>query len=80
MIYDYRTCDRATVFDVDTKEKISRVLAVNAGAGWIKVSTLPLRANEHGQVVAHRIRFRAIHPIYGGGTKPCLFHCYGRQP
>lgn len=80
MIFDHTNTDRAAVFDVDTKEQIGRVLAVNAGAGWLQVLDKPVRANEYGQVASHRIRFQAIHPIYGGGTKPCLFHCYGRQP
>ena len=79
MIYSQANVDRAAVYDVDTKEQFRKVLAVNAAAGWILVADEPVRANKHGHVVSRRIRFNAIHPIFGGGVAPCMFHCYGRQ-
>lgn len=70
-----RDCE---VHDVDTKERIERVLSVNTKAGWILVAEHPVRPNAHGHVQSRRIRYRAIHPIYGGEPMPCLFHCYGK--
>ena len=66
------------VYDVDTVQEIRRVAEVNAKAGWIKVSKLPLRVNAHGQIESERIRFGSIHPIFGGAHSPVMFHCYGR--
>lgn len=67
-----------SVYDVDAKLKIDRVLEVNADAGWVKVHAQPLARTAAGYLAQERIRFRAIHPIRGGLPVPCLFHCYGR--
>lgn len=80
MKFTPRNVDRATVFDVDTKEQLKQVLMVNTETSSVVVAKQPLRLNHKGSVERETIHFNAIYPIYGGGTVPCLFHCYGRQP
>ena len=70
---------RTRVYDVDTKERIDKVVAINATAGWIQVADQPLRVTDHYHIATRRIRFGAIHPIQGLEPLPCLFHCYGRK-
>ena len=79
MIFNAENSAGATVYDIDGKEKINRVLMINTKTGAVVVAKLPLRMNHKGSIDRETIRFETIHPIYGGGTKPCLFHCYGRQ-
>ena len=79
MIFSAHNVDRATTYDIDSKEKISNVLMINTKTGAVVVAKQPVRLNHKGRVDRETIRFETIHPIYGGGTKPCLFHCYGRQ-
>lgn len=78
MIYDSSNARGAPVFDVDTKERLNRVLAINPSAGWVLVVDEPLRVTAHDQVASKRIRFRSIHAIRGLEREPSLFHCYGR--
>ncbi|ULR87410.1 hypothetical protein [Comamonas sp. B21-038] len=80
MIYSPANVDRAAVYDVDRNEKFEMPLLVNTGTGSVVVAKLPLRLNHKGKVDRETIHFDSIHPIYGGGIKPCLFHCYGRRP
>lgn len=79
MIYDATNARGAKVFDVDTKEEIGQVLAVNHSAGWVQVAEQPLRATAHGHVASRRIRFASIYSIQGRERWPVLFHCYGRK-
>jgi hypothetical protein len=80
MIYDANNCmPRCTVYDVDAKERIDRVVAVNAKAGWVQVAEQPLRVTEHDHIATRLVRFASIYPIKGGEHWPVLFHCYGRK-
>ena len=79
MIYDASNSIGAQVYDVDTKEKIGQVLAVNDTAGWVQVVEQPVRANAHGHIASRRIRFASIYAIKGREHWPVLFHCYGRK-
>ena len=80
MIYDANNfMPRCTVYDVDAKERIDRVVAVNAKAGWVQVAEQPLRVTEHDHIATRRVRFASIYPIKGGEHWPVLFHCYGRK-
>mgnify|MGYP006178071443 CR=1 FL=1 len=50
MIYDATNCaPRCAVYDVDTKERIDQVVAINAKAGWVQVAEQPLRGPGSGQ-------------------------------
>ena len=80
MIYSQANVDRASTYDVDRNEKIEMVLLINTETGAVVTAKQPLRLNHKGKVDRETIHFDAIHPIYGDGIKPCLFHCYGRQP
>lgn len=79
MIYDASNAIGARVYDVDTKEEIGHVVAINPGAGWVQVTEQPVRATAHGHVSSRRIRFGSIYPIKGREHWPVLFHCYGRK-
>ena len=70
---------RTRVYDVDTKERIDQVVAINATAGWIQVAEQPLRVTAHDHIATRRIRFASIYPIKGREHWPVLFHCYGRK-
>lgn len=80
MIYDATNCSpRCAVYDVDTKERIDQVVAINAKAGWVQVAEQPLRVTAHHHIATRRIRFESVYPIFGDRTNPVLFHCYGRK-
>ena len=80
MIYDATNCQPGcSVYDVDTKERIDQVVAINAKAGWVQVAEQPLRVTAHDHIATRRIRFASIYPIKGREHWPVLFHCYGRQ-
>ena len=80
MIYDATNCQPGcSVYDVDTKQRIDRVVAVNANAGWVQVAEQPLRVTTHEHIATRRIRFASIYPIKGREHRPVLFHCYGRK-
>ena len=80
MIYDATNCQPGcSVYDVDTKEEIRHVMAINDTAGWLKVVDMPARATKHRHVASRRIRFASIYPIKGLEHWPVLFHCYGRK-
>lgn len=63
-----------------TPKQLKQVLMVNTETRSVVVAKQPLRLNHKGSVDRETIHFNAIHPIYGGGIKPCLFHCCGRKP
>lgn len=80
MIYDATNCaPRCAVYDVDAKERIDQVIAINAKAGWVQVAEQPLRVTAHDHIATRRIRFASIYPIKGRENRPVLFHCYGRK-
>ena len=80
MIYDATNCQPGcSVYDVDTKQRIDQVVAINANAGWVQVAEHPLRATAHEHIATRRIRFASIYPIKGREHRPVLFHCYGRR-
>ena len=80
MIYDATNCQPGcSVYDVDTKERIDQVVAINVKAGWVQVAEQPLRVTAHDQIATRRIRFASIYPIKGREHWPVLFHCYGRK-
>lgn len=80
MIYDSRnSAPGCSVYDVDAKERIDQVVAINAKAGWVQVAEQPLRVTAHDHIATRRIRFASIYPIKGLEVFPCLFHCYGRK-
>jgi hypothetical protein len=69
----------ATVYEVETKRKLTHVMSVDADAGEVVVAHQPFRV-VGDEVATYTERYRAIHPIYGESLWPVLFHCYGRQP
>lgn len=80
MIYNAQNSAGSRVYDVETKQEITRVLMVNTKTGAVVVAKQPLRLNHKGKVDRETIHFDAIHPIFGGGVVPCMLHCYGRRP
>lgn len=79
MIYNSTNAPGALVVDVDSKQRIDRVLMVNTKTGAVVVGTNPYRLNHKGKIDRETIYFDAIYPIFGGRTSPVLFHCYGRK-
>lgn len=79
MRYDHSNAAGATVHAIETAEKIHGVKSVDTEAGIVTAFHWPLRPTAEGdEMETYEVRFATIHPIYGGGERPCLFHCYGR--
>jgi hypothetical protein len=66
------------VFDVEFDLELTEVQEVDVTAGELTCYFKPLAMDKDGNARTRKLRYRTIHPIYGGGSKPCLFHCYGR--
>lgn len=78
MIYDRENvAPRCSIYDVDTKERIQRVVRVDVGLGEVEAAVYPLEITASGEIVTKTLHYRSIHPIRGGRHLPCLFHCYG---
>lgn len=69
---------RTSVYDVDTKQEIKQVVHIETDTGYIEYDPLPCAIIDNDYILTKSMRYRSIYPIYGGGKKPCLFHCYGR--
>lgn len=79
MLYTAENARGASVYNVDTLEKLDNVVEVNTRAGWVKVLRQPALVDPRGKgLVCDRIRFQSIYMIRGQESLPCLFHCYGR--
>ncbi len=77
MIYNYTNAQGSMVMDVDSKQRIDRVLLVNTKTGAVVVAKSPCRLNHKGKIDRETLYFDSIYPIFGGRTMPVLFHCYG---
>jgi len=79
-IFDADNALGAEVWDVEASRKLEKVAMVVVEDGNSAVVCLedPPRLHSYGIAVRSE-RFQTIYPIYGGGAKPVLFHCYGRQ-
>lgn len=69
---------RCAVWDVEGRQKLQYVTEINVRKGLVIVARQPITPTASGRVQKYALKFAAIHPIYGGGQRPCLFHCYGR--
>lgn len=67
----------AYVTDLDTLERLSRVLAVDTDRGEVELHVEPFRPVD-GRIPVSVVRFAAIWPIMDRGI-PCAFHCHGRM-
>jgi hypothetical protein len=76
-IFTGRNTHNAKVYDVDTKQELRAVMAVDIDAGTVERAHQPWRL-VGDEVATYTERYRTIHPIYGGKDDPQLFHCYGR--
>lgn len=80
MLYDQDNARGASVYDVERREALSKVFAVNTDTGTVSMYSEPLRINAQGEEVeTFEAHFETIYPIFGGHATPVLFHCYGRQ-
>jgi len=80
MLYTHHNATGATVHDVDSRQRLSRVMEIDTKNGWVKVGHNPPRLSPDGKSVQTcRIRFRSIYPIFAGQGMPVMFHCYGRR-
>lgn len=77
MIYNGTNAPGSLVMDMDSKQRIDRVLMVNTKTGAVVVGKTPARLNHKGKIDRETIYFDSIYPIFGGRTMPVLFHCYG---
>lgn len=79
MLYNHTNARGATVHDIEAAEKIYGVKNVDTDAGIVTAFHWPVRRSAGSdELETYELRFATIHPIYGGGKRPCLFHCYGR--
>lgn len=79
MLYTAENARGASVYDVDTLEKLDKVVEVSTSQGWVKVHRHPIEMDSRGRAISNKIRFRSIYVIRGDEAAPCLFHCYGRM-
>jgi hypothetical protein len=79
MIYNFNNAPGSDVYDVESSERIDHVFMVNTETGAVVVAKQPVRMNHKGKIDRETIKFDLIHPIFGGGDAPCLFHCYGHR-
>lgn len=80
MLYNATNAAGAKVFDMDARQELRHVMAINTRQGWVKVAPSPLKLDAQGRIAGERIRFGSIYAIQGLEPRPCLFHCYGRLP
>lgn len=65
------------VFDVTGGVEVELVTTIDLGKMEVVAHKFPLEIS--GENIAEfPIKFESIHPIYGGDTKPVMFHCYRR--
>jgi hypothetical protein len=79
MIYNCKNAGGASVYDVETKERLDHVMSIDTDAGEVLRAEHPARV-VGGQLATFTQKFTTIYPIRGGGARPVLFHCYGRLP
>lgn len=78
-MYDADNALGAKVFDVDGRIEIRHVAALDDATGVVTAFHHPYRLLPGSdEADTYEIRFQSICPIFGGGTMPVLFHCYGR--
>ncbi len=77
-IFNSSNCLGATVYDVETMQKLGQVMSVDIDRAEVVRLHEPIRV-VGDEIATYTERYRAIHPIYGGNLWPQLFHCYGRQ-
>lgn len=78
-IYTGRNAAGSKVYDVEARRELKRVVSVDTETGVVTMHCDPVRLNDaRTKVVTYEARFKSIYPIFGGRTKPVLFHCYGR--
>lgn len=79
-IFDFTNTARdAAIYDVDTQQKIMRVMSIDTDRNCVTTCTDPLEMAADGETVATiDLQYRSIYPIRGLGAFPSLFHCYGR--
>lgn len=88
MLYHNGNAMGATVHDLDTRQRIDRVISVDTEANEIEVPLQPHQFTEDGKRLATmRLKYTALWPIFGWRKPgkepwevgyPCMFHCYGR--
>jgi len=77
-LFTASNCLGASVYDVDTRQKLAQVMSVDIDAGEVVCAHDPIRL-VGDEVDTFKVKYRSVYPIYGGKPWPQLFHCYGRQ-
>jgi len=80
MLYTTDNVQRGTrLTDLDTRQKVERVISIDTVTGEVIVGLYPWRLNAAGDgVETETIRFAAVWPILERGV-PCHFQCHGRR-
>lgn len=76
-VFDASNACGATVYDVDTRQKLEQVMSLDIDSGQVVLARWPLRVVGE-EIETYTVQYRSVHPIYGGRPQPQLFHCYGR--
>lgn len=76
MKFDAHNTDRASVYDLDTGQKLTQVASIDTSTGEVVCFETPLRTAGY-EVATYTLRYTTIYPIFGGSPWPVLFHCYG---
>lgn len=71
----------ASVFHIDDKAtRIEFVLSADTESAELTCAHQPSRVDPAtNEIATFKLKFDAIHPIYGGKKRPGLFHCYGTR-
>lgn len=65
---------------MDTGEHLHHVMSIDVEAGivWRAYQPVRLSMKDVERIDTYPTKFRSIYPIYAGGIRPYLVHCYGR--
>ena len=79
MKFSHYNAPGASVYDIEGREKIEKVMTVDVAAGEVVCVASPIRLDWTGKKVeSDTLRFKMIYPIYGTAPTPKQFHCYGK--
>lgn len=63
MLYTNQNARGATVYEVESGERLERMIEMDTKNGWVKVAFNPSRLTPQGEVLKRCIRFRSVYPI-----------------
>lgn len=77
-VFNWRNVDApCLVFDIANGVEIKQVESIDLNKAMLTIYEDPPQII-NGEIDTFEMRFKSIHPIYGGSARPVSFHCYHR--